>query len=301
VLLAAKADPNAADNEGRTPLDYVTRDLRADVRPLPPRVLPPGAPVAIASTVRPKPVLSPRQSELANVLRKGGANEWAPRPGQITVARRGADVASPVFRKGTYDNQFTLFELLAASAADWPFPDYSRVTISRLNATTSKMEEIPLDVAGALAAGDCARDVPLRWGDLVDLPEREHGLNESSLGLPVEFAQALAKCLERTVKVTVKRQMKQLPLKVEPKEVARAAFPGGGRGGYSISSPDFWLSPVLRNSGLLLTSSDLSRVKVKRVDPATGDRREWVVDLDRLSAPNDLWLRDGDLVEVPEK
>ena len=44
-----------------------------------------------------------------------------------------------------------------------------------------------------------------------------------------------------------------------------------------------------------------SRVKVKRVDPASGQPKEWTFDLDQLAAPNDLWLRDGDVIEVPEK
>src|SRR5206468_400417 len=246
-------------------------------------------------------VLSPRQSELAGILHKGGATDWAPRPGQLTLTRRSAGSMKVVFRKGTNDNPFTLFELIASSELDWPFPDYSLVTISRLNEKTGKMEEIPVDVAGALAAGDCARDVPLRWGDLVDLPEREHGLNEQSLGLPPDFANPLAKCLERTVKVTVKRQPRDLPLKVQTSEIVTKGGFGPRTGTYSISRPDFWLNSVLRSSGLLLTSSDLSRVKVKRVDPATGQRKEWTFDLDQLAAPNDLWLRDGDAIEVPEK
>jgi hypothetical protein len=52
----------------------------------------------------------------------------------------------------------------------------------------------------------------------------------------------------------------------------------------------------------VLISSDLSRVKVTRTDPATGQKREWVVDCSKgdAAAPN-LWLQDGDRIEVPEK
>ncbi len=63
----------------------------------------------------------------------------------------------------------------------------------------------------------------------------------------------------------------------------------------------FWLKPVLLQSKLVLVSSDLSRVKVTRRDPATGQKREWVVDCSEASPAPDFWLRDGDKIEVPEK
>jgi hypothetical protein len=70
----------------------------------------------------------------------------------------------------------------------------------------------------------------------------------------------------------------------------------------------FRLNGFLRGSGLLLSSSDVTRVKVKRTDPATKQVRERVFDLDQIQnqiqrgeGANDLWLRDGDVIEVPEK
>ena len=85
-----------------------------------------------------------------------------------------------------------------------------------------------------------------------------------------------------------------------------------------------------RDAGLLKTSSDLSRVKVTRHNPAIGKECEWVLNCapspqatpidvssdfsQRLRATMehsrndgqfgivpDLWLRDGDVIEVPEK
>ena len=71
---------------------------------------------------------------------------------------------------------------------------------------------------------------------------------------------------------------------------------------------NFWLNSFLRGSGLLLTSSDVTRAKVKRIDPATKQVRERVFNLDQIQqqvqrndSSNDLWLRDGDEIEVPEK
>jgi hypothetical protein len=161
------------------------------------------------------------------------------------------------------------------------------------------MEEIPLDVAAALAANSCSNNLPLRWGDLVNVPESEHGLNAKWFGLSLEFTEAMARCLARTVSVTVKGQTQKLRLGPDYTDVAVSATGGGAS--YAFTKVDFWLKQVLQGSGLLLTSSDLSRVKVKRTDAASGKTQDWTFDLAKVSAPNDLWLRDGDEIEVPER
>jgi cell division septal protein FtsQ len=56
---------------------------------------------------------------------------------------------------------------------------------------------------------------------------------------------------------------------------------------------------------VLRVSSDLSRVKVRRIDPVTKKLREMQFDYASSRQPyearTDLFLRDGDVVEVPEK
>ena len=55
---------------------------------------------------------------------------------------------------------------------------------------------------------------------------------------------------------------------------------------------------------LLRTSTDLSRVTVRRADPQTKEPRVLTYDLrDYRSTMSQqhLWLRDGDEIEVPEK
>ena len=69
----------------------------------------------------------------------------------------------------------------------------------------------------------------------------------------------------------------------------------------SVAHTPFWLKPVLLQSKLVLTSSDLRHVKVTRHDPATGQERQWVVDCSEASPAPDLWLCNGDKIEVPEK
>jgi hypothetical protein len=66
---------------------------------------------------------------------------------------------------------------------------------------------------------------------------------------------------------------------------------------------DFVSRPDVRN--VLRSSSDLSRVKVKRRDPITRKAVEIVVNteqqLPQARGPEGFWMRDGNVVDVPEK
>ena len=68
-----------------------------------------------------------------------------------------------------------------------------------------------------------------------------------------------------------------------------------------LSSVSFMLRSVLDRSKLVRFSSDLTRVKVTRRDGATGQPRERVLDCSNANNAPDLWLRDGDVIEVPDK
>ncbi len=133
-----------------------------------------------------------------------------------------------------------------------------------------------------LQSRDCS-DMPLEWGDVVEIPEADHPINAVWQGLPEAQFVKLQECLKREVQITVKGQKAKIALAPE-------------RGG----EPRFMLVPVLNKSGLLRASSDLTRVKVRRHEPRTGQSYELVLDCD-VSIPPDLWLRDGDEIEVPEK
>ena len=63
----------------------------------------------------------------------------------------------------------------------------------------------------------------------------------------------------------------------------------------------FWLYQVVTGANVLRASSDLSRVKVTRRDPAPQQPQEMVFNLEKPDPRNDLWLRDGDVIEIPEK
>ena len=58
------------------------------------------------------------------------------------------------------------------------------------------------------------------------------------------------------------------------------------------------LNDVVRGANVIRSSSDLTLVKVIR---SSGERWEKVFDLTKSDKTSDLWLRDGDVIEVPEK
>jgi len=67
--------------------------------------------------------------------------------------------------------------------------------------------------------------------------------------------------------------------------------------------PVFNLNAWLQSSGQLLISSDLSRVKVTRRNAETQQDEERIFNLtiNPNDSANDLWLKDGDRIEVIDK
>jgi hypothetical protein len=303
---------------------------------------------------------------LADLLRKHGALDDLPKLDRIEVSRSAANYSAVLFTKGTNGwNRFSLLELIAAHyhlacvgtipflpvrmrppmhppiAGDQPatsntpapdlatkpryifhirdglpFPDFAGVVIRRATPDGKGRIEIKVDLASVFKSGDCDRDVWLEWGDVVEIPEENHPMNAMWTELPAAATDLLAKCLARRVEIRAGEQSTPLDL--------RPDFDDQGV---------FTLRAALthaRDAGLLKTSSNLSRVKVTRHDPATGKKCEWVlncapspqatpIDVSRdfsqrlqaitersrndgqFGAVPDLWLRDGDVIEVPEK
>ena len=205
-----------------------------------------------------------------------------------------------------------------------PFPDLSRVTIERLVLPTEKGSAVRtsvVDVATLLNSSDCAKAPWLEWGDIVDIPELDHPVNAPWFGLAQPVPEALAACLKRGVGITIKGQTRKVELMPIfqgpprgggglPKAVVGGPAPIPVAGATADTGPrpltlsGFRLNEVLRQSGLLRVSSDLTRVRVTRTDPVTKQPTQWIVDLSPgvpYDARTDLWLRDGDVIEVPEK
>jgi ankyrin repeat protein len=295
LLLAAGADPNSFDQDGRTPLDYAN-------------ATPGGAP-------------------LAKLLRQHGALDDPPRLDRIEVRRSSANYSATVFLRGTNDwNRFSLLEVLAQQldflsskpAARWNvkqatpsglwqnqalrFPELKAISIRRLTSFGRERTNLVVDASAILNSGNCSGDPWLQWGDVVEVPEADHLINEQWLGPDDQTRTNLMHCVARKVSIVVKGTTNELTLEpqcastypAQPRQMAQT-LP------WYLTTADFMLLPALESSGLIRASSDLTRVKVTRSEPTTGQKREWVLDCsDARNAP-DLWLRDGDLIELPEK
>ena len=292
LLLTSGADPNSFDQEGRTPLDYAN-------------ATPGGAP-------------------LAKLLRQHGALDDPPRLDRIEVRRSSANYSATAFTRGTNDwNRFSLLEVVAqqldflsgkqagkwnvrqaTSSGLWQnqalrFPELKTVSIRRLTSSGRERTNLVVDVSAILNSGNCSGDPWLQWGDVVEVPEADHLVNEQWLGPDDWMRTNLIHCVSRKVSILVKGTTNELTL--EPRCFSTITPIPSMSVPWSLTTADFMLLPALESTGLIRASSDLTRVKVTRSEPAPGQRREWVLDCsDAKNAPG-LWLRDGDVIELPEK
>jgi len=189
------------------------------------------------------------------------------------------------------------------SQDDLPFPDWSKIAIHRLDA--KKEQVIHVDAASMLVNSNCAADFPLEWGDQIEIPMADHRVT-AKWELMDPPRSTLIGCNTRTVQLVAGGTNASITLGMEMGD------PRGKRG------DQFRLGVLLRRDDrfrrLLRTSSDLSRVVVSREDSKTGELGRHVIDALRVRLPesNDpnpnlvpwtqgLWLKDGDVIEVPEK
>jgi ankyrin repeat protein len=324
-LLEHDANPNVVDQSGGTPLSraysYAAEVARKNAMKVSTFAPPPPIPVnAVDSgeggfvidyqwqqdgTTRPVR-LEGAYHEIVELLLKHGADPFMQRRGFIRAIR--LDRAIPLFVRGTNAlNQHTLMEALAAvyeiSQDDLPFPDWSKIEIHRLDAKNEKV--IRVDAASMLVNSNCAADFPLEWGDQIEIPMADHRVT-AKWELMDPLRSTLIGCNTRTVQLVAGGTNASITLGMA------MGVPRGKRGN------QFRLGVLLRRDDrfrrLLRTSSDLSRVMVKRKDSKTGELGRHVIDALRVSLPEgndsspnlvpwtqDFWLRDGDVIEVPEK
>ncbi|HWY30159.1 MAG TPA: ankyrin repeat domain-containing protein, partial [Candidatus Acidoferrum sp.] len=291
LLLDDKANPNVRNNEGETPLDLVKKGLLKQFSSNRfPNQDQYGIPYSGVSAEQ-----KAQAEKLMALLRKHGALDSLPDWDRISISRPGFIYSVPVFQKNTNDwNHFTLLELLLQVYTDpaahgFPdvltrFPDLGGVIIERPSANGAELKRIPVNLLNVTNGIDCSRDVPLEFGDVVKIPEREHNLAEGVTYLTGGQWGAMLDCL-----------------KSQPREVKLVVS-----GAQTIS---LTLQPMFSQIGMVLgrvdaraaltSDSDLSRVKVTRQAPQTGQKREWILDCARAVesgeagyAP-DLWLRNG--------
>lgn len=309
LLIAHKADVNARDNQGLTPLDYATGKTQANV---PGGTLVLNGPPISYQWGTGQSDAKTETTSVADLLRQHGGLADLPKLDRIELVRPGS-FQNVVFYKSTNDwNRFTLLEVilnnyrrqpprglgggtafsdrLAAltnpSSTSPPFPDLHRIVVIRQQPASSSKpaERITVDLLNATNGVDCAKDITLNFGDVVEIPERLHTLQEPAVGLTsVEMAQMWA-C--RIGVVTLIYQGKKTSLQVAgtPAEALIDSILAGEEARKALFS-----------------SADLTRVKVTRRESANAKPRVWIVDCSNQDKAPDLWLRDGDVIEVPEK
>ena len=311
LLLDHRPDPNVRNNQGQTPLDVIKDEL---------------APSNIDSGTKAS------LNQIAALLRSHGALDRLPHWDRITVRRPATDFWMTVFQEGTNDwNRFTLLETIlnfyelqkmhssppyapyamaGGPGADMlPFPDLARVVIVRHPRGTTNETRLKINLLDGANSVDGSRDMPLEFGDVVEIPEREHTLAEADTNTPALLKAMLGFLRSKAGSVRLiidGGQTIQVPLdELEPDRCYLA---------------NLLQSPQAQN--VLTTDSDPSRVKVTRRDPATGRKREWVLPVSNWHPPRNefpylpsragrngpqsaaepnLWLRDGDVIEVPQK
>jgi len=295
LLLAYKADPNVRDRDGQTPLDLLKR-LGAPA---------PGQPNSSEKTKLP--------GELADLLRQHGALDELPDFTRIRITRQGLSSSIEVFKKAsTLTNQFTLLETVmrfyarssvAVSGVGTrdayqalPFPDFGRIIIHRPGQKIGKEQEINVNLLNQSNIVDCARDVPVQFGDVIEIPESVHALNATPPNvvyrLEGHYSSAADKINIEPYRPAAERLQKSVQLLVA--------------GETATMKVDSWDSGFLSEAlnridarSILRTSSDLSRVKVTRKTGKSASPVAFTLDLSQNDNP--FWLQDGDVIEVPQK
>lgn len=287
MLLEKGANPNVRNNQGQTPLDLTKPSGVASLSP------------SVPADVKAK---------LAELLRAHGALDELPDFTAIRITR-GTRSPYAVFEKDRNGwNHFTLFEALLGlygkNALIMPFPDLTQIRIQRFSPTQPvERKEIVVNLLNATNGIDCTQNLPLEFGDLIEIPEREHRLADRAVGLTDQQRAELVRCVPKRVRVIFRSEAVELSL-----------------------DPDWaYLDAAIRSSpaqSVLRSSADLSRVKVTRKDPAARQPQEFIVNVNPsptsslpLPTPSPVgvaaygrdrpvegfWLQNGDVIEVPEK
>jgi ankyrin repeat protein/tetratricopeptide (TPR) repeat protein len=306
LLLEYKANPNIQNEFGFTPLDLARAGESGKIG------------IGSYAPYDQSYIVSPvSEKKMADLLMQAGGLANLPKRNRIEVRR--ASNSGIAFTKGSHDwNRYSLLEIIAGeyrllsqnTAGEWGeirsvrsvlwnaslrFPDFKNVIIYRRTDASAKQKAINVNVEDILNSGDCSRDTWLEWGDVVEIPESDHPVDQSWMGLQAQQVTVLTNCVSRQITINVKGV--GTPLKLMPE--LKAPFVGPNAS-IELTSVSFMLRSVLDNSKLVRVSSDLSRVKVTRMDPETKKKVEWVIDCTNPSQA-DLWLRDGDVIDVPEK
>ena len=327
VLLESKADPNLRNANGWTALEMALGEQKLEGQRVASTPLTmarlgssfmhrglPGLNYYGSSGV---PTERANLKELISILTAHGAKRDLTDFTQIRMTRDSIASAEKVFTRGTNDwNQFQLYDFLSViylgvatpvaplkssdvvakhlmafgsragsefrdRGSRGAFPDFGRMRVHRSRNNDGNWEDVPL-LRRPNDPNLLPDDTLLEWGDVVEIPELAHAVNEEWNGLTPELTRALGKVQNRRVRVNSGGMVTELSLQVDDQHTSWRFFN---------------LSDILYRNGVILTSSDLTRIRVNRGDGKT----VYEVNLENPTSDIDLWMKDGDLVEIPNK
>ena len=343
LLLEAKADPNLRNNYGQTPLDLLKSNPSSNRRigfgavPRPPGGVSVGGVTLSSSSQNSSPDTTKPAPDLADLLRQHGALDALPDFTRIRITRQGLANPLEVFQQGAkLTNHFTLLETVMrfyslpqvfvsgqGGQESWralPFPDFGRIIIRRPSQKIGgKEQEIKVSLLNRSNVVDCARDVPVEFGDVIEIPESVHALNADTPN-PVQE-------LEWNIRIAPKKEVQPGSFEARLKAaITESSAPNASpyrttaqclqksvqlvvAGETTTFKVNSWKEGFLFSAlgktearSALRSSSDLSRVTVTRKTKNSAKPAVFTVDVSDASQRNDdLWLQDGDVIEVPEK
>ncbi|MBW8863696.1 MAG: ankyrin repeat domain-containing protein, partial [Verrucomicrobia bacterium] len=331
LLVKAGADVNARTKHGATPLNYAKTSSSSSGQGFL-AVGVPGAPLSYQWQLSTAGSATTNVLTVADILHQNGALDELPDFTRIRITRQGLSSPIEVFQKASkLTNQFTLLETVMRFYARssvavpgvgtrdaWlalPFPDFGRIIIHRPGQKIGKEQEISVNLLNQSNIVDCAQDVPVQFGDVIEIPESVHALNADQPnpvgemeGRALTFAdrmrniQALAQGGNKQVGVSDLNDNPYRPAAACLQKTVQLHVSGDT----AVLKVDSWnegfLSQALNKTearSILRTSSDLSRVKVTRKTGKSASPVAFTVDLSQNDNP--FWLQDGDVIEVPQK
>lgn len=325
LLLKAGADPNRLDREDRTPLSLVQLWLDDTLRNLPadsdqsPTFTP-----ALRSGTTAVPSPTPARVMMARgasgpvfqslenyrqieamLLAAGGRADIVRRLG--VHARRGA-LTKQIVRQNAEDPPPTLADLLMLALAfqdgTYVWADLEGIRVARLNPDGVSERSLTPPAGWWKNAQGCDWNMPLEWGDIVEIPDTDRVRNEVWQGVPEPAGEALRRCSTRVVKLKVKDRVRELELRparlsgetvvnMHIQTVEGTPTPAEPR----VEMRSCLLGTVLNVAPGVRSSSDLTRVRVVR--PSSG--QTWVLNVAKDPRAIRFWLMHGDEIEIPEK
>ena len=327
LLVKAGADVNLRTKNGMTPLDFA----KSSSLSLPPV---PGQPTARQFSRPPNnSINSTTTNELSivDLLRQHGALDALPDFTRIRITRQGQAQPLEVFAAGKIlTNRFTLLETVMSfynssqiygswpASTVLPFPDFGRISIRRPSQKIGGKEtEIKVSLLNRSNVVDCAQDVPVQFGDVIEIPESVHALNAPTPNPVQEMEDVYWRIRPRQIlNATNARSFLAIQTMVES-NTAKTEYwvclqksvqlvVAGETASFKVNSwKEGFLNQALEKTearSALRSSSDLSRVKVTRKTGSSAKPEMFTVDVsDKAQTENNLWLQDGDVIEVPEK